>query len=367
MVTRREFLKVAGIAGAGAAAGAAGGYAFRALSGPLPGSAIGGELAIYNWSYYLFEPLLDEFRRQTGVSAIRYDTFESGDQVWQALQRAPSGYDLVLLVDRYVPEAVAQGYILPIDARNVPNLDLVLPTFEDLAYDPEHSHSVPYVWGTTGIGVNTAAVAGAVTSWADLFDVPFLQANFKKVTMLDDMRETLAAALLLLGHGVNTTVAADLYEARDRLIEQKPYLAKYASAAEYMAALPAGDWAASHAWNGDVVQMRLRAPQVHYVVPTEGAVLWVDNFVVPAGARNKAAAEAFINFMLEPANETLNSEYIGYPNANRLSYDWLPESFRTDPAIYPDPTTMAKLRPLQELDPATLAVYEAVWQTVSQA
>src|SRR3972149_10321248 len=83
MVTRREFLKVAGIGGEGAAAGAAGGYAFRALSGPPPGSAIGGELAIYNWSYYLFEPLLDEFRRQTGVSAIRYDTFESGDQVWQ--------------------------------------------------------------------------------------------------------------------------------------------------------------------------------------------------------------------------------------------------------------------------------------------
>lgn len=367
MQTRRDFLKIAGVASAAAAGGIVAGYTIRGAVDRPAAPGVGGELAIYNWSDYIFAPLLDEFRRETGVTRIQYDTFLSEDDVWAALERAPSGYDLALLVDSNVSLARQSGYILPLDHRNLPNLGLLDPSFDGLAYDPEHAYSAPYVWGTTGIGVNTAVVSRPVTSWAAMFDPVFLQENYRKVTMLDDMRETMGAALLALGADVNSADSADIQGARDALIAQKAYLAEYASTDLYQPALVAGDWAASHAWNGDIVQIRPENAAIEYVVPSEGAIMWVDNFVIPAGAKNQAAAEAFINFMLDPAHATLNTSYIGYPNANRLSTEWLPDDIKLDPAIYPDPVTMSKLSILNSLDAATMDLWAAAWDEVLRA
>lgn len=367
MQTRRDFLKVAGIAGAGVAGGIAGGYTVRGLVDKPPANPVSGDLAIYNWSYYMFPPLLDEFRRQTGVSRIQYDEFESEDEVWAALEQSPSGYDLALLVGATVTAAIGNGYILPLDHRNIPNLQLLDPAFQDLQHDPDQTYSVPYLWGTTGIGVNSGVVSGTVASWADMFDPIFLQANFRKVTMIDDMRETIGAALLHLGLDVNSAEPQDLVDAKQALLDQKPYLAKYASTTEYIAALSAGDWAACHAWNGDIVQAMSLNSAIGYLVPSEGAIMWVDNFVIPAGARNKRAAEAFIDFMLMPAHEMLNTEYVGYANPNRIGTEWLPEDIRTDPVIYPDPITMSKLVTLRELDAATFQTYDDAWRDILAA
>lgn len=110
--------------------------------------------------------------------------------------------------------------------------------------------------------------------------------------------------------------------------------------------------------------MRDQNPAVEYAVPSEGGVMWIDNFVTPRGVSNKRAAEAFINFMIGPCHATLNSENVKYPGANALSYQWLPTSIKEDVAIYPPASILKKSEVMRKLSPSGEEMYAAVWSVV---
>lgn len=359
MATRRDFLKIAGAAVGGAAVGGLAGWLIGGgtTAGPRP------QLNVYNWSFYIDDALLTEFTQETGVQ-VQYDTFESEDDVWAKIATGTSGYDIAVLVDYRVAEAIAGNLLLPINADRIPNTQFLLDNFATPGYDPTLAYSRPYFWGTTGIGYNTTK--GEVTGWAQMFDTAdFLPAHNRRVTMIDDIRETIGAALFYLGYSPNSEDPNELDEARDALLAQREFLAGYHGAAGYMPNLVDGTWDASHAWNGDVVVAQEDNGDLAYVVPDEGAIMWVDNMVIPSGAANVEAAHRFIDYILEPANQIRNALAAGYPSPSEVATDYLPADFKADPAIYPSPEVLSKLVILGELSADAEAQYNQIWLEVT--
>jgi spermidine/putrescine transport system substrate-binding protein len=325
---------------------------------------------MYNWSFYIDDnaddtpetSLLADFTEETGYP-VDYDTFESVDDVWARISTGASGYDLAVLVDYRVREAIPLGLLIAIDDAKIPNTQFLSDQFGAPAYDPTLSYSRPYFWGTTGIGYDSTVAS--MTGWAQMFDTAgFLPAHNGRVSMLNDQRETIGAALKFLGYSLNSEEPSQLEEARTVLLGQKPFLAQYGGAAVYMPNLTSGAWDASHAYNGDIVTAQETNQDLVYIVPAEGAVMWVDNMVIPRGARNIEAAHEFMDFILEPEHQIRNALSAGYPSPSKVATDYLPDEFKADPAIYPPPEILANLEIVGSLSPAANALYDDIWTDV---
>jgi spermidine/putrescine transport system substrate-binding protein len=176
-----------------------------------------------------------------------------------------------------------------------------------MAIDGAMDHSVPYMITNTGIAYLEGRVKDVVPSWR-MFGRTDLRG---RMTMFNDMRETIGAALKFLGHSINSTSAADLAEAEALLLEWKKNLAKFDNE-QYKIGLASGEFLLVHAWSGDIFQVRKENPDVRFFIPEEGTIISCDDLVIPAAAREIALAHAFINFLLDPAVAAENTAFIYY-------------------------------------------------------
>jgi spermidine/putrescine-binding protein len=198
-------------------------------------------------------------------------------------------------------------------------MDNLLERFTELPYDPGNVYSAPYQYGTTGLGVNTAVVGEDFDpSWALLFD-PELTADFPGgVSVLNDPRETMGAALKYLGYSLNDTDLDHLQEAADLIADAKAGIATFDSD-QYDEALANGEVAVSHGYSGNMIIGFLDAENpddFEYILPKEGATLWIDNMTVPANSEHPCTAFTFINYLLDAENGAAltNWNYYGSPN-----------------------------------------------------
>jgi spermidine/putrescine transport system substrate-binding protein len=275
-----------------------------------------------------------------------------------------SGYDVVMVTDYMLPEFVDLGLLAELDAALLPNLVHLDDKFKNPDYDPGNKHSVPYLWGTTGIGWNSAKVVEPVTSWADVFELEKVQRYRKLVTMLDDMRETIGAALKYLGYPLNDLDDGHLNEAKELLLAQKPHLAKYTGALEYIPGLASERFMVSHAYSGDVFVAQEDNPDVAYTIPQEGCTLWVDNMTLLKESAHPVAAHMWINFIMDPAVMAIISNSRYYANPNKDSVPFLNSDVIEDPGIYPPEEVYEKLEILKPVTPAEMEKYEKVWLDV---
>ena len=194
--------------------------------------------------------------------------------------------------------------------------------------DPAHEYSLPYLWGTTGIGWNPALAKfpsgeSAIHSFNQIFDTApgsFLQLNARNVTIQADRDEAIAAAAIYNGKSINDLSPATLSLIESTLIAAKPYLSEFADATRYFDGLSTGEFVASHAWSGDVLFVKETAnPDVTYTIPDEGAVIWTDNYVIPKNAPHKDTAMVFINYMWEASNAAVLAMFRNYMIANKLA------------------------------------------------
>ena len=237
------------------------------------------------------------------------------------------------------------------------NLD---PFFLDPPYDPGLQYSVPYLWGTTGLAYREDLVKGPVDSFAVFFDParqvgPFL--------LLDEMRETIGAALKYLGYSVNTTDPKALEKAKELLLEAKGRSVGFAGGLEALNRILGGDAALTLAYSGDVLQARQEDERLHYVIPKEGGTLWTDAMVVLKRGPSQDLAYRFINFLLEPENAAALAEYTRYATPVAKALPLLPEEMRRDPTVFPPEEVRAKLEYLKDLGP-DIALYDQVWTEV---
>jgi len=321
------------------------------------------EVRVYTWSEYIHEYLIEVFKKSTGIDVI-YDTYESTDEMRAKVTPGGSGYDVVMITDYMIPEFVELGLLAELDFNQLSNVIHLDEKFKNPAYDPENKHSVPYLWGTTGLGWNSARVEEPVEGWSDVFEPDKVRRYEKSVTMLDDMRETIGAALKYLGYSLNDVDDSHLNEAKQVLLAQKPYLAKYTGALEYIPGLAGERFMISHAYSGDVFVAAEDNPDVMYTIPQEGCTLWVDNMTVLKDAPHPIAAHAWINFIMDPTVMAIISNSRYYPNPSKDATPFLNEDVAGDPAIYPPEDVYRKLEIFKPFLPEELEKYQRIWLEV---
>jgi spermidine/putrescine transport system substrate-binding protein len=322
--------------------------------------SLGRRLSLFIWPDYLDPALVREFERAYGVR-VRIDYYDTNEAMIAKLRAGGTGqYDLVVASDYAVEVLAAQGLAQPLDRANLPNLVNLDPRFTDPPFDPGNVHSVPYQWGTSGIGVRTDLVADPAridASWALLFDPERAAGPF---TMLNDPRETIGAALLYLGHSANSTSPEALAEAERLLMEQRGRVLTYAPFATARDLLGSGDATVAHNYSGDVLMVKEEVAAVEYLIPREGSIIWTDNLLVPRGAPNQRLAEVFINFILDAEVGARLSDYTYYATPNAAALPLVSEALRGDRSIYPEPEVLEKLEFLRDVGEARV-LYDRIW------
>jgi putrescine transport system substrate-binding protein len=318
---------------------------------------------VYNWSDYISDAVIERFQEQTGIKVV-YDVYDANEILEAKLLAGRSGYDVIFpTAHPFAERHIQAGLYLPLDFTQLPNrhhLDpILLQKLESV--DPGTRHTVPYMWGTTGIGYNVEAVTGILgeeadlDSWSLLFD-PEIAASLAScgIAVLDDEGEALAAAFLYLGIDPNTTDPEAIQAATDLFMSVRPHI-RYFHASRYINDLANGDICVAHGYSGDVIQARDRAEEVGrgvevaYAIPREGAVLWFDLMAIPVDAPHPKQAHAFIDFLMVPENIAEISNEVAYANANRAATEWVDEEIRNDPGVYPTDALRERLVTLNAL------------------
>ncbi len=327
---------------------------------PRPAPGAGETLYFLNWADYIPEDLLKKFAAETGAKVV-LDTFESPEAMLAKLKAgADQEFSLVVAPDYYVLQMAREGLIAPLEKARLQNLGNLDPFFQDPPYDPGLRYSVPYLWGTTGLAYREDLVKGPVDSYAVLFDParqvgPFL--------LLDEMRETIGAALKYLGYSVNTTDPKALEKAQGLLLEAKRRSVGFAGGVEALNRILGGDAAVALAYSGDVLQARQEDERLRYAIPKEGGTLWTDALVVLKRGPAQDLAYRFIDFLLEPQNAASLAQYTHYATPVAKALPFLPEEMRQDPTVFPPEEVREKLEYLKDLGP-DIALYDRVWTEV---
>lgn len=322
------------------------------------------EFNLYAWSEYVPQDLLDAFSQEYGIK-VNYDTYSSNEELLAKLQAGASGYDVIIPSDYMVTIMANLGLLEPIDLNHIPNFANIDERFKNPPFDPGNKYSVPYQWGTVAIAVNTEKVQQPITKFADLWD-PMFRNN---LVVLDDEREIIGMALVVLGYSKNSTDPAQLEAAKQKLLELVPNIKLYDSDSPKTALL-SGEVIAGVIWNGEAALAHQENPAIDYILPEEGCGLWEDNLAIPKGAPHKDAAEAFINFVLRPEMSILITRDFPYSNPNKAALDLLakedPEAYQaymSFAATNPPPEALEKCHRIVDVGEAT-TLWDKVWTEV---
>lgn len=304
-------------------------------------TAQGGELNLYNWTDYIDPEQLKAFTAETGIK-VNLDTFDSNETLLAKLQSGATGYDVIVPSDYMVAQMVELGLLEDIGVSSFPNGKNIDPNFMEVYWDKGRNYSAPYMYGSTGIAVNTSdAAANKITSWKDFFNADGLTS----VDVLKDQTEVVSAALRASG-----VAAADLcttdktkYVAAQKILDGfKPKVIDSDGGIERMVKESS---MVRMAWNGSVNRMVTDNPKIKYVFPTEGLNFWADNLAVPKGAKNIDNAKIFINWMLSPKQGAAATNFTGYGNAVLGSGEFMLPSIKSDPGINVSPENAKLVSP----------------------
>lgn len=309
----------------------------RAADAPRP------TLRIYNWEDYLAPQVVAEFERRFSAK-VEVVTFSDEEEALEHLSRAGAPFDLVVISGSAVRRAREASQLAEIDRAKVQNLKNIDKSFRMPFYDTQAKFHVPYLWGTTGIVVNRTRVKEAVKGWEVLWN----QGLKGKIAMLNSPEEVVGAALKSLGYSMNAVETAQLERARERLLAQKPLLAGYLESTEIRDRLVSGKLWAAQIYSGDAMAALEKNADLAYIIPNQGAARWVDNLVIPADARNRELALAFMNFILEPEIGALNASEMGSASPNAAAEPFMDKELLANPAVYPPDEIAARLETLFE-------------------
>jgi putrescine transport system substrate-binding protein len=327
---------------------------FTATLALVAGMASADEVRVYNWSDYIDEELLAKFEAETGLKLV-YDVCDSNEVLETKMLAGGSGYDVVVPTGSFLARQIQAGVFQELDKSKLSNYGNTWDVIADRVsrFDPGNAYSINYMWGTTGLGVNTAKVTEALGEDApiDSLALIFDPANMEKlascgVHWLDAPDELFPAAMVYLGFDPNSHDKDELQKAADLMASVRPHVQKFHSS-EYINALANGDICVAIGWSGDVLQARDRAAEaengveIAYNAPKEGALMWFDQMAVPVDAPNPEGAHKFLNFILDANNMAAASNYVYYANGNKASQEFLAEDVIGDPAIYPTDEAMA--------------------------
>lgn len=312
---------------------------------------------VYNWSDYVAPDTIERFEAQTGIRVV-YDVFDSSELLESKLLAGSTGYDIVVPTAPYLQAQIEAGVFRELDRSLLPHYDNLDPQMmvKLEPHDPGNRHSIPYLWGTTGLGYNLDRLRqrmadAPLASWSLLFD-PEVVANFADcgVALLDAPLEVDDVVRIHLGLDPNGEDEAGLEAVAEALDAIRPYV-RYFSNSQYINDLANGEICLALGWTGDVLQARDRAReagrdwQIRYAIPREGAPLFFDMLAIPADAPHPENAHRFIDFLLQPEIIADVTNYTSFANPNQAATPLVDEDIRSAPNIYPPADVVARLTP----------------------
>lgn len=323
-------------------------------------SKLSSELYLYTWVEYIDPEIMGAFKEECGVEVIE-DNFDSNETLLAKLQAGGANYDVIVPSDYMVSTLIGEGLLEPLDFNVISNSGNFGEAFTHTYFDPEQAYTVPYFFGTSGFAVDTNVIPEPEATWAMLFEPSADVCG--KISMLDDQRETIGAALMWLGYGINDTDPAHLEEAKNLLIEQSECVKAYDSQTNDDLIVQ-GETVIGHMWTGDAILAGLPdyggREGIVYVIPEEGCTIWQDNLAVPTTSQNKYTAMVFINYLSDPEVAAQNAEYVGYGSPNEAAYEFIDPDILADEGIYPNEETFSRLQWIEDVGDA-LELYDRIW------
>ena len=309
--------------GASGSAPASGGGAGEPVGGGEPS----GELNFTNWPLYIDEdeegnrPTLDQFEEETGIEVTYSEAIQDNTSFFATIQPQleagqDPGHDIIVVTDWMIGNMIELGYLERIDVeRDVPNfMANAGDKYKDRSYDPGNQYSVPWQSGITGIGYNPELVDEEITSLSQLFDPELIQKYCGQIGMFSEMRDVVSLALLYNGVTPEEATIEDVEAAQQVLLEQGECVRGYYGN-EYADDFANGSLAITMAWSGDVFQLQLDNPDLQFVVPEEGGILWTDNMAIPKGAAHPNDALAMMDYVYRPEVAAQIAEWVNYITA----------------------------------------------------
>lgn len=349
---------------------------------PAVDSTAAGEekvLYVYNWADYIGPSTIADFEARTGIKVV-YDVYDSFEVLQTKLLTGRSGYDVVVTSGGPTRKLIDSGALMKLDRSKLGNLENLDAPLMDLVttYDPGNEHTVPYLWGTTGIGYNPDQVekvlgTRSLDGFAAVFD-PAIASKLAQcgITWLDSPADMFQVAFIYLGLDANSRLPEDRAAAEALLTRARPYV-RYIHSSQYLNDLASGEVCVSVGWSNGLQQARARGAQaarpveVQCVIPKEGAPLWVDLVQIPVDAPHPENAHRFIDYLMEPEVIAAISNAVGQANGNSASLPFVSEAIRSDPTIYPSAEIQERLTLDQSWPPAVTRDVNRAWTRIKSA
>lgn len=323
-------------------------------------------IRVSNWNDYIAPQVLKDFEAETGIR-VEYLTFSTAKEL-DTLLASGEAIDVAVPSHDALPAMIKNGTLQPLDFNLLPNrkhLDKqLLSTL--VALDPANRHALPYLWGAVGLAINTpqaeAAFGGPLpNSWSLLFDAEQSSRLAScGISVLDAADETLTLLLNYQGRSLARSAPSRIERSSEVLDGLRPNL-RYVDSERYIEDLNQGKLCVAMAWVGDALAAAAAGQPVRFLVPDEGSVLFIDSLVIPSSAKRPDLAHRFINYLMQPEVAALITAETLYPSGNADSREFLDETLRNQPDLYPDRDTKRRLHPLETLPEKHNAVVDAVW------
>ncbi len=324
----------------------------------------GIEIDVCNWGEYVandsvnFLDVNEDFERLTGIK-VNYTLFASNEELYTKLKSGGACYDIIVPSDYMIGKMISEGMIQKLDFANIPNYKYIDEKYKNTNFDPNNEYSVPMYWGVVGIIYNTTMVDEEdLTGWNILWNEKYAD----NMLMFSNSRDAFAISLLDLGYDFNTTDVLEIEEAAGHLRAQKPLVQAYVMD-EIYDKMEGGEAAVAPYYNGDAVLMMDVNEDLDFFLP-DNTSIFIDSFCIPEGAKNKEAAEMYINYMCESTVAAANSYYVGYSTPHMGAMELLDEELVENEIAYPDEDFIASLEALLTLPVETTSHTDALWTDI---
>lgn len=321
-----------------------------------------GSLKVYNWGEYMDPQVLELFEKETGIS-VTYDEYETNESMYPIIAKGAADYDLICPSDYMIQKMSDEGLLEPINWSRIPNAKNIDDQYFEFArgYDENNTYSMPYLWGTVGILYNKKMVKGPIDSWGVLWDTRYQD----DILMQKSVRDAFGVALKYLGYSLNTTDEAQLDEAKQKLLEQKHSGVVQAYVVdEVRDKMIAGEAAIGVIYSGEALTCMEENEDLAYVIPKEGSNLWMDNFAIVKGAKNKENAEKFLNFLCRPEIMKMNFEYITYSVPSSKARKLLPDEYKNSTIAFPALDSLKNCEVLKYVGKDGDSLYNQKWKEI---
>ncbi len=309
------------------------------------------------WGNYLSAEMQAKFEKESGIK-LNISNYSSSEELLAKVQMGSSGIDVAVPSDYMVDIMTKMNLLDPLKAEQIPNKALISKQFLAQSYDKDNKFSLPYTWTTMGIAVNRSLYKGSLKSWKELFNNPDLKGKF---ALLDDVRETIGAAMIANGASVNSTDPAELAKAKATLLNAKKNVKMFTS--DTVDILKNKEVVAAQAYSSDALQASAQNKDIEYFLPEEGGTIAIDNLVIIKGSKHPEAAHKLINFLISQEAELNKVQVIRGGPILKDTQAKLPKELQNNKGLFPEASVMKKLEAIHDLGDKN-KLWEDIWTEV---